>query len=117
MRSSAEKNAHLIKAEAARLGFMDCRLAKADFLETEAPKLENWLNQNHHGEMAYMANHFDKRLDPRKLVDGAKSVISLSLNYYTDKVQADSEAPKISKYAYGRDYHKVIKNKLKALII
>jgi len=116
MRSSAEKNAQLIKAEAKRLGFMDCRVAMADFLEIEAPRLEHWLNQNHHGEMSYMANHFDKRLDPRKLVEGAKSVISLSLNYFTEQVQEDTEAPKISKYAYGRDYHKVIKKKLKALI-
>jgi len=114
--SSAEKYSSLIKSEAQRLGFLDCRVAKAEFLEHEAPRLEAWLNQNYHGEMSYMANHFDKRLDPRKLVDGAKSVVSLSLNYYTEKAPNDPEAPKISRYAYGRDYHKVIKKKLKKLI-
>jgi len=114
--SSAEKYSSLIKSEAQRLGFLDCRVAKAEFLEHEAPRLEVWLNQNYNGEMSYMANHFDKRLDPRKLVDGAKSVVSLTLNYYTEKAPNDPEAPKISRYAYGRDYHKVIKKKLKKLI-
>ena len=107
---------NLIKAEAKRLGFMFCGIAKADFLEDEAPRLENWLKQNMHGEMQYMENYFDKRLDPRLLVDDAKSVISLALNYYTDNTQADPLAPKISKYAYGADYHTVIKDKLKQLL-
>lgn len=106
-----------IKKEALRLGFMDCGIAKAEFLETEAPRLEKWLNNNHHGEMKYMENYFDKRLDPRLLVDDAKSVISLSLNYYTDDKQVDADAPKISKYAYGQDYHAVIKDKLKSLML
>ncbi|MBE9583819.1 tRNA epoxyqueuosine(34) reductase QueG [Mucilaginibacter sp. JRF] len=106
----------LIKEEALRLGFLFCGIAKADFLEDEAPRLEKWLNNNMHGEMQYMENHFDKRLDPRLLVEGAKSVISLGLNYYTDKLQADPDAPKISKYAYGADYHHVIKDKLKHLL-
>src|ERR1700760_2561826 len=105
----------LIKAEAQRLGFMFCGIAKADFLEEEAPRLEAWLKQNMHGEMHYMENHFDKRLDPRLLVDGAKSVISLGLNYYTDDLQKDASAPKISRYAYGADYHHVIKGKLNQL--
>lgn len=116
MLSNTLKYSQLIKNEALRLGFMACGIAKADFLEDEAPRLEKWLKQNHHGEMAYMENHFDKRLDPRLLVDDAKSVISLSLNYYTETSQSDPNAPKISKYAYGEDYHYVIKEKLKALL-
>jgi epoxyqueuosine reductase len=106
----------LIKAEAKKLGFMFCGISKAGFLEEEAPRLEKWLNNNMHGEMQYMENHFDKRLDPRLLVDGAKSVISLGLNYYTDQSQVDISGPKISKYAYGTDYHFVIKDKLKQLL-
>ena len=106
----------LIKDEAKKLGFMFCGIAKAEFLEDEAPRLEKWLNAGMHGEMQYMENHFDKRLDPRLLVDGAKSVISLALNYYTDNNQIDPSAPKISKYAYGLDYHTVIKDKLKQLL-
>ena len=106
----------LIKTEAKNLGFMFCGIAKAEFLETEAPRLEQWLEKNMHGEMRYMENHFDKRLDPRLLVDGARSVISLGLNYYSEYQQADPLAPKISKYAYGVDYHQVIKDKLKQLL-
>jgi epoxyqueuosine reductase len=106
----------LIKSEATRLGFEYCGISKADFLEEEAPRLENWLNNNMHGQMSYMANHFDKRLDPRLLVPGAKSVVSLLLNYYPSQKQKDETAPKISKYAYGRDYHDVIKEKLNALL-
>ena len=106
----------MIKAEAKKLGFMFCGIAKAGFLEEEAPKLEKWLKNNMHGEMQYMENHFDKRLDPRLLVDDAKSVISLGLNYFTENEQVDPSAPKISKYAYGEDYHYVIKDKLKRLL-
>lgn len=95
---------------------MFCGISKGEFLEEEAPRLEAWLKKGMHGEMHYMENHFDKRLDPRLLVDGARSVISLGLNYYTDNVQADPLAPKISKYAYGEDYHVVIKDKLKQLL-
>lgn len=95
---------------------MFCGIAKADFLEEEAPRLENWLKKGMHGEMQYMENHFDKRLDPRLLVDGAKSVVSLALNYFTDTLQTDPSSPKISKYAYGDDYHHVIKQKLKQLL-
>ena len=95
---------------------MFCGIAKAEFLESEAPRLENWLKQGMHGEMQYMENYFDKRLDPRLLVDGAKSVISLGLNYYSDHKQTDGHAPKISKYAFGADYHTVIKDKLKLLM-
>jgi epoxyqueuosine reductase len=106
----------LIKKEAQKLGFLFCGISKAGFLEEEAPRLESWLKKNMHGEMQYMENHFDKRLDPRLLVDGAKSVISLGVNYYTDNRQTDADAPKISKYAYGIDYHTVIKDKLRQLL-
>lgn len=106
----------LITHKAHELGFFHVGFSTADFLEEEAPRLESWLNKNHHGEMSYMANHFDKRLDPRLLVDDAKTVISLLFNYYTDQQQSDPEAPKISKYAYGEDYHYVIKDKLKELL-
>ncbi len=105
-----------ISAEAESLGFIACGFAKARYLEEEAPRLEEWLSRNYHGKMAYLANNFDKRLDPRKLVPGAKSVISLLFNYYPEKNQSSAEAPKIAKYAYGEDYHFVIKDKLKALL-
>lgn len=105
----------LIKAEAKRLGFLSCGISKAGFLEEEAPRLENWLNKNHHGEMKYMENHFDKRLNPTLLVDDAKSVISLLLNYYPSEIQ-NTDSYKISKYAYGQDYHFVIKEKLQELL-
>jgi epoxyqueuosine reductase len=105
-----------ITNKAYELGFFHVGFSKADFLEEEAPRLENWLNKNHHGEMAYMANYFDKRLDPRLLVDDAKTVVSLLFNYYTDQQQSDPDAPKISQYAFGEDYHYVIKDKLKELI-
>lgn len=105
----------LIKTEAARLGFLSCGISKAEFLEDEAPRLERWLNQKMHGEMGYMENHFDKRLDPRKLVPGARSVISLLYNYFPEKTQ-DDQTYKISKYAYGEDYHHVLKHKLRQLL-
>lgn len=104
-----------LKTEAQNMGFLSCGIAEAAFLEAEAPRLEKWLHSGHHGQMHYMANHFDKRLDPRLLVPGAKTVISLLLNYYTETTQKDLDAPKFSKYAYGKDYHFVIKDKLKAL--
>lgn len=106
----------MIKNEAKRLGFLSCGISKADFLEEEAPRLEQWLNKNMHGEMQYMENHFDKRLDPRKLVEDSKSVVSLLLNYFPSNEPQDKTAPKISKYAYGDDYHFVIKEKLKRLL-
>ena len=111
-----QKHTDLIKTEATRLGFLSCGISKAEFLENEAPRLEKWLNNNMHGEMQYMENHFDKRLDPTKLVEGSKSVISLLLNYFPAQEQKDKTAPKISKYAYGNDYHFVIKEKLKGLL-
>ena len=105
-----------IKEEAKALGFLSCGIAKAGFLEEEAPRLEQWLRQGRHGEMHYMENHFDKRLDPTKLVPGAKSVVSLLLNYHSPEKQSDPTAPKISTYAFGQDYHKVIKDKLYLLL-
>ncbi|MCB4806811.1 tRNA epoxyqueuosine(34) reductase QueG [Tamlana sp. 62-3] len=109
------KYSQLIKSEAKRLGFMSCGISKTQFLEEEAPRLEKWLKQNMNGEMRYMENHFDKRLDPTKLVEDSKSVVSLLLNYYPSEIQ-NSDSFKLSKYAYGTDYHFVIKDKLKALL-
>ncbi len=109
-----QKYTQHIKNESKRLGFISCGIAKATFLEDEAPRLEQWLRDDYHGEMKYMENHFDKRLDPRLLVDGAKSVISLSYNYFTEN-QQDENSYKVAKYAYGQDYHYVVKEKLKQL--
>ena len=106
----------LIKQKAEKFGFQSCGISKAEFLEEEAPRLEAWLNKGYHGEMKYMENHFDKRLNPALLVDGAKSVISLSYNYFPkEKIEALDNF-KISKYAYGEDYHEVIKNVLKEMM-
>lgn len=116
MALNTEKNTKLIKDKAIDLGFISCGISKADFLEEEAPRLEKWLNQNLNGKMAYMERNFDKRLDPRLLVPDSKSVISLLFNYYTNKKQEDNQSPKISTYAFGEDYHFVIKRKLKELM-
>ncbi|WP_281235344.1 tRNA epoxyqueuosine(34) reductase QueG [Flavobacterium gelatinilyticum] len=113
--NSKEIYSKFIKEEAKRLGFISCGISKAGFLEQEAPRLEKWLNNNHNGQMAYMENHFDKRLDPTLLVDDAKSVVSLLLNYFPSESQ-NTDSFKISKYAYGQDYHFVIKEKLKELL-
>jgi epoxyqueuosine reductase len=102
----------ILKEIAAEMNFRFIGFSEASFLEEEAPRLERWLKEKRHGEMAYMENHFDKRLDPRLLVDGANSVISLLFNYYTEEKQKDPQAPKISKYAFGEDYHHVIKDQL-----
>lgn len=117
--NSISKHTHLIKKESKRLGFDFCGISKAEFLEGEASRLEKWLKEEKHGKMSYMENYFDKRLDPRKLMPGAKSIISLLLNYFPeekkpfDSAREDSaHQPKISKYAYGKDYHFVIKEKL-----
>lgn len=109
------QHSQFIKAEAKRLGFLSCGISKAGFLEEEAPRLEKWLKNNAHGEMRYMENHFDKRLDPTKLVEGSKSVVSLLLNYFPSEIQ-NPESYQLSKYAYGTDYHFVIKDKLKELL-
>jgi epoxyqueuosine reductase len=123
-----ERNTKLIKSLAAQLGFNFCGIAKAEFLEEEAPRLEEWLKRGYQGKMSYLENHFDKRLDPRLLVPGAKSVISLVYNYYPQKdlAKGNSDSPsfakasegklKIAKYAYGEDYHFVIKEKLKTFL-
>lgn len=110
-----KERTQLIKHKAYDLGFSHVGVSKAGFLEKEARNLEKWLSKNHHGKMQYMENHFDLRTDPRKLVHNAKSVITILYNYYTPEKQEDPEAPKISKYAYGKDYHFVIKKKLKDL--
>jgi epoxyqueuosine reductase len=112
----ASSRSALVKKLAKEQGFDFVGISKAEQLEDEARHLESWLNQNMHGQMHYMANHFDKRIDPRLLVPGAKSVVSLLLNYYSDQEQSDSEAPKISMYAWGEDYHQVIKRKLNELV-
>lgn len=113
--NSKQKHSEVIKKKAHELGFSFCGISEATFLEEEAPRLESWLKNGFHGEMAYMENHFDKRLDPRLLVDGAKSVVSLLFNYYPSEFQNENSY-KISKYAYGEDYHFVIKDKLKELM-
>jgi epoxyqueuosine reductase len=110
-----EIHSNWIKTEAKRLGFDSCGISKAEFLEEEAPRLEQWLRHNYHGEMKYMENHFDKRLDPSLLVPGAKSIISLLFNYYPEEKQ-NEDSYHISKYAYGEDYHHVIKQKLYELV-
>jgi len=97
------------------LGFNACGISRARYLDEEAPRLENWLSNNYQGEMAWMANHFDKRLDPIKLVPGAKSIISVLLNYYPAETQKNEDAPRIAKYAYGADYHAIVKQKLRNL--
>lgn len=112
----AKRNTHLIKSTAANLGFSFCGISKAEFLKEEAPQLEEWLKRGYHGTMGYLENHFDKRLDPTLLVPGAKSVISLLYNYYPKKDLANDNQFKIAKYAYGEDYHFVIKDKLKEFL-
>ncbi|HLF53330.1 tRNA epoxyqueuosine(34) reductase QueG [Flavobacterium sp.] len=115
MINNKSKYTQFIKSEAQRLGFLSCGISQAGFLEQEAPRLENWLNKNRNGQMSYMENNFDKRLNPTLLVDDAKSVVSLLLNYYPSELQ-NPDSYKISKYAYGQDYHFVIKEKLKELL-
>ena len=112
---SKEKNTHLIKTEALRLGFNSCGIAIATKLDDDARRLEQWLNKGHNSGMQYMERYFDLRIDPRLLVPGAKSVITLLLNYFPSE-QQQPDAPKIAKYAYGTDYHYVIKDKLNGLL-
>jgi epoxyqueuosine reductase len=106
----------LIKEKAQELGFILCGISKAELMTQEAINLEKWLSKNYHGDMGYMENHFDKRVDPTLLVPGAKSVISLAYNYFSPEKQCDPASPKISMYAYGKDYHKVIRRKLNQLL-
>lgn len=112
---SIENDSLYIKQLAKSLDFDFCGIAKAEFLDEEAQKLESWLNKGFHGKMQYMENHFDLRVNPQKLVPNAKSVITLLKNYYTENEQ-NSNTPKISKYAFGKDYHEVIKTKLKQFL-
>ena len=111
------KLSETIKSEALSVGFLSCGISKAEFLSEEATKLENWLKSGFNGEMSYMERNFDKRLDPRLLVPGCKSVISLLFNYYTKKKPKKDHEPKISSYAYGKDYHLVVKDKLRELLL
>jgi epoxyqueuosine reductase len=113
--SVQEKHKNLIKSEAYRLGFDFVGVSKAEFLEEDAPRLEEYLNKNLNGKMTYMENHFDKRLDPRLLVNDAKTVVSFLINYYPNQKQNEN-SPKIAKYAYGQDYHLVIRQKLNELL-
>ena len=117
MNSSLKRNADLIKAEAARLGFGFCGISKAEFLADEAPRLEEWLKRKYQGKMSYLENHFEKRLDPTLLVPGARSVVSLLYNYYPKTDLANHGSLKIAKYAYREDYHFVVKEKLQSLLI
>jgi len=110
------ENTQLVKLKAVQAGFSYCGISRAGFLEEDAPRLTNWLKEEKHGTMQWMENHFDMRLDPRLLVPGAKSVVSLMYNYHTDSKQLDPNAPKFAKYAFGEDYHKVIKDKLFLLL-
>ena len=110
-----ENHTAIIKSTAINLGFNYCGIAKAVQLDEDAARLQNWLDQGMHGKMSYMENYFDLRIDPRKLVPGAKSVITLLLNYFPDTQQIP-EAPAISKYAYGKDYHEVIRGKLNTFL-
>lgn len=116
MEITGENASGRIKAKAKELGFMDCGISEADFLAEEKDRLLNWLQNEMHGEMAYMANHLEKRLDPRLLVDNARSVISVLLNYFPAEKQSDPTAPVLSKYAFGTDYHFVMKEKLGELL-
>lgn len=110
------QHTRLIREEAHRLGFAFVGFARAERMDEEAIRLEAWLQQGFHGQMGYMENYFEQRVDPRLLVDGARSVVSLVYNYYPEKKQVDPQAPQLAKYAYGEDYHFVLKSKLRALL-
>ena len=116
MLQNPENYANLIKAKAKKFGFQSCGISRADFLEEDAKPFESWLNKNYHGEMAYMENYFDKRVDPRLLVEGSKSVISVSYNYFPEEDLFGMDQLKISKYAYGEDYHDIIKEILREMV-
>jgi len=113
---SLSRQTSIIKTTAQNLGFNFCGIARAEFLSEEAPRLEQWLNQGYQGKMQYLENYFDIRLDPTKLMDGAKSVVTLLYNYYPAEDLASPDSYKIAKYAYGKDYHFVIKKKLRSLL-
>jgi epoxyqueuosine reductase len=111
-----EKNTALVKKTASELGFSFCGIAQAVQLDEDARRLETWLNQHKQGKMQYLENNFDLRIDPRKLVPGAKSVITVLQNYFPDQVQ-EPNTPNISKYAFGKDYHEIIRAKLKTFLL
>ena len=113
--NTSSRHSEFIKKQASRLGFDACGIARAEFLSEEAPRLEEWLKKGYHGQMGYMENHFEKRLDPTRLVPGSKSVISLTYNYFPSEKQRE-DSYSISKYAYGEDYHKVVKDRLRELV-
>ncbi len=114
--SHTVKNTQIIKTAASQLGFSFCGISKAEFLEEEARQLEEWLRRGYHGKMSYMERYFDKRVDPTLLVPGAKSVVSLIFNYYPSTDLAEQGTLKIAKYAYGEDYHFIIRERLKQLL-
>lgn len=114
--ASMESHTRILKERAHELGFSFVGIAKAEFMDPEAKRLEKWLEQGFQGKMGYLENHFDKRVDPTLLVPGAKSVVSLVYNYFPSKKIKVAEAPKIARYAYGKDYHFVVKDKLKSLL-
>lgn len=116
MSTLPQKYSALIKAKAKKFGFQNCGISKAGFLEEDARPFESWLQNNYHGQMQYMKNYFDKRLDPTLLVEGSKSVISLSYNYFPEEKISDFDTFKISKYAYGQDYHEIIKAILEEMV-
>ena len=116
MSTLPQKYSALIKSKAQKFGFQNCGISKAGFLEEDARPLENWLQNHYHGQMQYMENYFDKRLDPTLLVEGSKSVISLSYNYFPEENISGSDTFKISKYAYGQDYHEIIKAILEEMV-
>ncbi len=105
----------IVKKAVAEHGFLNCGISKSGFLEAEAPRLESWLNKGYHGSMQWMENHFDKRLDTSKLVEGSKSVITMTFNYFPEEIQK-AGVPKIAKYAYGEDYHFVLKDKMRSIL-
>jgi len=109
------RNSRKIKEKALELGFLQAGIARADHLREDATRLRNWLDKGYHGSMAYMENHFEKRVDPRQLVEGARSIVVVLQNYYTRKIQFDNQAPRISMYAYGKDYHRLLKKKMQGL--
>ena len=114
--TSITERTNFIKATARKLGFSFCGISRAEFLSEEAPRLEAWLRRGYQGKMGYLENHFDKRLDPTLLVPGARSVVSLLYNYYPEKDLASDDGYKVAKYAYGEDYHFIIKDKLREFV-
>ncbi len=111
------ENSRKIKDKALELGFLQAGIAGADYLSEDAGRLSSWLDNGYHGTMGYMENHFEKRLDPRKLVEGARSVVVVSQNYCTREKQLDESAPRVSRYAFGKDYHQIMRKKLRSLYV